>query len=183
MLSPRNAWFSVIFWGWLRVPCLRYILIRLSSGANPVSSVSLTLPQSDTIQLTCARHHVNRASLDCTDSKTQTRGTREYSPLIYNLRHTVSADIALPMDHITTDLKCVEIALQFRLAKIAIYRSSAGVDNFRQLSVWFGIVSINVKLQNDERQRKEQHLWSTVLLKCAPEHASAQNLPFVFWKS
>ncbi|GFW49833.1 hypothetical protein TNCV_1884971 [Trichonephila clavipes] len=87
------------------------------------------------------------------------------------------------MDAVTIDVTRVEGALLVRLATIAIYRSSARFVTFGQLSVWFGIVSINVKLQNDERRRKEQHLCSTVLLQCAPQHASAQNLPFIFWKS
>ncbi|PRD29103.1 UNVERIFIED_CONTAM: hypothetical protein NCL1_30407 [Trichonephila clavipes] len=78
----------------------------------------------------------------------------------------VASDIALPMDAVTIDVTRV-VALRFRLPTIAIYRSSAGGCNswvrdhlwaFRQLSVWFGIVSINVKLQNDERGRKGQHL-------------------------
>ena len=61
------------------------------------------------------------------DRKTQTRSTRAYSPLIYNLRRTVAADIVLPMDAVTIDATHVEVALRFFLAKIAIYRSSSGV--------------------------------------------------------
>ena len=65
--------------------------------------------------------HFNYAPLDWPTRKTQTRGTPAYSPLIRNLRHTVAADIALPMDAVTIDVIRVEIALRFRLAKIAIY--------------------------------------------------------------
>ncbi|GFT43839.1 uncharacterized protein TNCV_2547911 [Trichonephila clavipes] len=86
----------------------------------------MTLPQSDTVQLPCSRHYFNRAYLDWTDRGTQTRGTRAYSPFICNLRHTVAADIALPIDAVTINVTRVEVALQFRLATIAIYRSSAG---------------------------------------------------------
>ncbi|GFS95294.1 uncharacterized protein TNCV_2631081 [Trichonephila clavipes] len=117
----------------------------------------MTLPQSDTVQLPCSRHHFNRAPLDWTDRGTQTRGTRAYSPFICNLRRTVAADITFPMDAVT-----IEIALRFRLATIAIYQSSVGVVTLgrppKGLFVWFGIVSISVKFQNDERRRKEQHL-------------------------
>ncbi|GFX07335.1 uncharacterized protein TNCV_503931 [Trichonephila clavipes] len=58
---------------------------------------------------------------------TQTRGTWAYSPFMCNLRRTVAADIALPIDAVTLDVTRVEVALRFRLATIAIYRSSAGV--------------------------------------------------------
>ncbi|GFW17929.1 uncharacterized protein TNCV_2231101 [Trichonephila clavipes] len=150
----------------------------------------MTLPQTDTVQLPCSRLHFNRAPLDRTDRETQTRGTRAYSPFICSLRRTVAADINLPMEAVTIDVTPVKVALRFRLATIATYRSSTGDVTFGkpprafgQLTVWFGIVSINVKLQNVERRRKEQHLRSTVLLQCASQHASAQNLPFVFWKS
>ncbi|GFY04556.1 uncharacterized protein TNCV_4416411 [Trichonephila clavipes] len=119
------------------------------------------IAQSDTVQLPCSGHHFNRAPYDWTDRGIQTRGTRAYSPFICNLRRTVAADIALPMDAVTIDVTRVEEALRFRLSKIAIHRSSSpGIvplgDRLR--TVWFGIVSINVKLQNDERRRKEQHL-------------------------
>ncbi|GFT31717.1 uncharacterized protein TNCV_231261 [Trichonephila clavipes] len=87
----------------------------------------MTLPQSDTVQLPCSRHHFNRAPLDWTDRGTQTQGTRAYSPLICNLRRTVAADMALPVDSVTMDITRVEVALRFRLATIAIYRSAAGV--------------------------------------------------------
>ncbi|GFX51669.1 uncharacterized protein TNCV_5013721 [Trichonephila clavipes] len=87
----------------------------------------MTLPQSDTVQLPCSRHHFNRAPLDWTDRGTQTRGTRAYSPFICNLRRTVAADIALPMDAVITDVTRVEVALRFRLATIAIYRFSTGL--------------------------------------------------------
>ncbi|GFX07207.1 uncharacterized protein TNCV_2424121 [Trichonephila clavipes] len=63
----------------------------------------------------------HRAPLDWTDRGTQTRGTRTYSPIICNLRRTVAADIALPMDAVTIDVTRVEVALRFRLATIAIY--------------------------------------------------------------
>ncbi|GFU90175.1 uncharacterized protein TNCV_3873791 [Trichonephila clavipes] len=86
----------------------------------------MTLPQSDTVQLPCSRHHFNRAPLDWTDRGTQTRGTRAYSPFICNLRLTVTADIALPMDAVTLDVLRVEVSLRFRLATIAIYRFSRG---------------------------------------------------------
>ena len=56
----------------------------------------------------------------------QTRGTRAYSPLICNLRRAVATDITLPMDAVSIDVPHVEVALQFCLAKIVIYRSSAG---------------------------------------------------------
>ena len=62
--------------------------------------------------------------------KTQTRGTWVYIPLICNLRYTVAADIALPMDAVIIDVTRVEIVLQFYLAKIAIYRSSARIVTF-----------------------------------------------------
>ncbi|GFT58507.1 uncharacterized protein TNCV_1249941 [Trichonephila clavipes] len=68
------------------------------------------------------------------------------------------------MDAVTKDVTRVEVALRFSLATIAVYRSSTGVVTLGQpptglrTTVWFGIVSINVKLQNDERRRKEQHL-------------------------
>ncbi|GFW32990.1 uncharacterized protein TNCV_1939141 [Trichonephila clavipes] len=87
----------------------------------------MTLPQSDTVQLPCSRHHFNHTPLDRTDRGTQTRGTQAYSPFICNLRRTVAADIALPMDAVTIDVPRVEVALRFRLATIAIYRSSAGI--------------------------------------------------------
>ncbi|GFU75164.1 uncharacterized protein TNCV_2056071 [Trichonephila clavipes] len=92
----------------------------------------MTLPLSDTIQLPCSWHHFNHAALDCTDRGTQTRGTWAYSPFISNLRRTVAADIALPMDAITIDIICVEVALRFHLATVAIYRSSAGVVTLGQ---------------------------------------------------
>ena len=110
----------------------------------------MTLPQSDTIQLTCSRHHFNHAPLDWMDRKTQTRVTRGYSPLIFNLRRTVAADIALPINAVTIDVTLEEVALRFRLGN--------RLRAFGQLSMWFRIVSINVKLQNDERRRKGQHL-------------------------
>ncbi|GFS56569.1 uncharacterized protein TNCV_4303441 [Trichonephila clavipes] len=82
----------------------------------------MTLPQSDTVQLPCSRHYFNRAPLDWMDRGTQTRGgTWAYSPFICNLRRTVAADIALPMDAVTIDVTRVEITLRFRLATIAIY--------------------------------------------------------------
>ena len=120
-----------MFWGLLRIPYARHILIYLSSGsrANLDSSVTMALPQSDTVRLTCYWHHFNRVSLDWTDRKTQTRGTRAYSPLICNLPRTAAADIALPMDVVTIDVIRVEVALRFRLS-VAIYRSSAGVVTF-----------------------------------------------------
>ena len=69
------------------------------------------------------------------------------------------------MDAETIDAMRVEVALRYRLAKIAIYRSFAGVvilcdrqRAFGRLSVQFGIVSINGKLQNDVRRRIKQHL-------------------------
>ena len=71
----------------------------------------MTFPQSDTVELTCCWHHFNRASLDWTVRKTQTRDTRAYSPLICNLRSIVSVDIALLMDAVTTDVTRVEVAL------------------------------------------------------------------------
>ncbi|GFW82487.1 uncharacterized protein TNCV_1793801 [Trichonephila clavipes] len=109
--------------------CLRHILIRLSSGSreNLDSSVNMTLPQSDTVQLACSRHHFNRAPLYWTDRGRPTRGTRAYSPLICNLPGTVAADIALPMDAVTIDVTHVELALRLRLDTMAIYRSSMGV--------------------------------------------------------
>ena len=69
--------------------------------------------------------HINSAPLEWTDRKTQTRGTRTYSSLICNLLHIVAEDIALPMDAVTIHVKYVEVALWFRLAKIAIFWSSA----------------------------------------------------------
>ncbi|GFY34654.1 uncharacterized protein TNCV_1373451 [Trichonephila clavipes] len=87
----------------------------------------MTLPQSDTVQLPCSRHHFNHAPLDWTDRGTQTRGNRAYSPFKYNLLRTVAADLALPMDTVAIDVIRVEDALRFRLATMAIYRSSAGV--------------------------------------------------------
>ena len=87
----------------------------------------MTLPRSDTLQLTCSQHRFNRAPLDWTDRKTITQGTRAYSPLICYLQRTVAADIALPMDVETIDVTRVEAALRFRFAKTAIYRSSSGV--------------------------------------------------------
>ena len=89
----------------------------------------MTLPQSDTVQLTCSRYQFNCAPLDWTNRITQTRGTREYSPLIYNLQRTVAADIALPMDVATIDVTRMEVALRFRLAKITMHRSFAVVVN------------------------------------------------------
>ncbi|GFS65389.1 uncharacterized protein TNCV_2451911 [Trichonephila clavipes] len=53
----------------------------------------MTLPQSDTVQLPCSRHHFNRAPLDWTDRGTQTQGTWA---------------IALPMDAATIDVTRVE---------------------------------------------------------------------------
>ena len=44
-----------------------------------------------------------------------------------NLQRTVAADITLPMETVTINTTRVEVTLRFRLAKIAIYRSSAGV--------------------------------------------------------
>ncbi|GFX25700.1 uncharacterized protein TNCV_1205771 [Trichonephila clavipes] len=82
--------------------------------ANLDSSVNMTLPQSDTVQLPCFRHHFNRTSLDWTDRGTQTRGTRVYSSFICNLRRTVAADIALQIDAVTVDVTRVEVALRFR---------------------------------------------------------------------
>ena len=71
----------------------------------------MTLFQSDTVQLTRSRQKFNRPPLDWTARKRQTQGTREYSPLMYNLRHTVAADIALPMDTVTIGTTRVEVAL------------------------------------------------------------------------
>ncbi|GFW56760.1 uncharacterized protein TNCV_4068401 [Trichonephila clavipes] len=97
--------------GLIACPCLRHILIRLSSGPreNFDSSINMTLPQSDTVQLPCSRHHFNSVPLDWTHRGTQTRGT--YSPFICNLRRTVAADIALPMDAVTIDVTRVEVAM------------------------------------------------------------------------
>ncbi|GFV47666.1 uncharacterized protein TNCV_1708621 [Trichonephila clavipes] len=94
---------------------------------NLDSLVNMALPQPDTVQIPCSRHHLNRAPLDWTDRGTQIRGTRAYTPFICNLRRTVASDIALPMDAVTIDVTRVEVALQFCLATIAIYRSSAGL--------------------------------------------------------
>ncbi|GFS61538.1 uncharacterized protein TNCV_4312351 [Trichonephila clavipes] len=91
----------------------------------------MTLPQSDTVQLPCSRHHLNLAPLDWTDRGTQTRGTRAYSPFICNLRRAVATDIALPMDAVTIDVIRVEVALRFHLATIVMYRSSTGVVTLR----------------------------------------------------
>ncbi|GFW09068.1 uncharacterized protein TNCV_3081601 [Trichonephila clavipes] len=66
-------------------------------------------------------------NLGVQDRGTQTRGTRAYSPFICNFRCAVAADIALPMDAVTIHVPRVEVALRFRLATIAIYRSSAEV--------------------------------------------------------
>ncbi|GBM54873.1 hypothetical protein AVEN_158310-1 [Araneus ventricosus] len=112
----------------LGVPCSLQTLTRLSSGcrANLNSSVNITLPQSDTVQFTCWRHHFNRAPLDWMDKGTQTRGTRACRPFMCNLRRTVVADIVLPMVAATIDVTRVEVDLRFRLATTAIYRSSAG---------------------------------------------------------
>ncbi|GFT99934.1 uncharacterized protein TNCV_1079731 [Trichonephila clavipes] len=79
------------------------------------------------VQLPCSLHHFNRAPLDWTDRRTQTRDTRANTPFICNLRRTVTADIALPVDAATIDDTRVEVALRFRLATIAIYRSSGEV--------------------------------------------------------
>ena len=87
----------------------------------------MILPQSGTVELTCSRHHFNRAPLDWTNRKTQTQGTWAYSPLTCNLRLAVAADIALPVDAVIIDVTRVGVVLRFRLAKIAIYRSSAGL--------------------------------------------------------
>ena len=87
----------------------------------------MTLPQSNTVQLICSRHYFNRTTLNWTDRKTQTRGTRTYRSLICNLWRSVAADIALPMDAVTIYVTRVDVALRFRLPKIAIYRSSPGV--------------------------------------------------------
>ncbi|GFY23002.1 uncharacterized protein TNCV_2182631 [Trichonephila clavipes] len=74
----------------------------------------MALPQSDTVQLPCSRHHFNCAPLDWMDRGTQqTRGTRTYSPLICNFRRTVAADIAKPMDAVTIDVTRVEVTLRF----------------------------------------------------------------------
>ncbi|GFW33048.1 uncharacterized protein TNCV_2109781 [Trichonephila clavipes] len=94
----------------------------------------MTLPQSDTVQLPCSRHHFNCAPLDWTDRGTETRGTRAYSQFICNLRCTVAVDIALPMDAVTIDVTHVGIALRFRLATIAIYRSFEGVVTLGRLA-------------------------------------------------
>ena len=132
--------------------------------------------------MTCSRHHFNLPRLDWTDRKTQFGGTRAYSPLICNLRRTAAVNIALSLDAVSIDVIPGEAALRVRLPKIAMYRSSDRLRAFRQLSVWFGIVSISFKIQNVESRRKEQHLQSTFLLQCVPQHASTQNLSFVFWK-
>ncbi|GFX30353.1 uncharacterized protein TNCV_1964591 [Trichonephila clavipes] len=114
----------------------------------------------------------NRAPLDWTDRGTQTQGTRAYSPFICNLRRTVAADIALQMDAVTIDATRVEVALRLLLSAIAVYRSSMGFVTLGRPSTGLrttvcvvGIISINVKLQYDERRRKERHLLSTVLLQ------------------
>ncbi|GFU68833.1 uncharacterized protein TNCV_1548171 [Trichonephila clavipes] len=81
----------------------------------------MALPQSDTVQLSCSRHHSNRAPLVWTDRGTQTRCTRAYSQFICNLQRTVAADIALPMDAVTIDVTRVEVAPRVLLVIIAIY--------------------------------------------------------------
>ena len=92
----------------------------------------MTLPQSDTVQLTYSRHHFNCDPLHWTNRKTQIQGTWADSPLICNLWRTIAVDIALPMDTVAIDVIRVEVALRFHLAKIAIYRSSAGVVTLGQ---------------------------------------------------
>ena len=87
----------------------------------------MTLPQSDTVQLACSRHHFNRALLDWTDIKTQTRVTRAYSLLICNLQRTLTAEIALKMDAATINVTLVAVALGLRMAKLATYLSSTGL--------------------------------------------------------
>ncbi|GFU72359.1 uncharacterized protein TNCV_933101 [Trichonephila clavipes] len=84
----------------------------------------MTLPQSDTVRLPCSLHHFYRAPLHCTDRETQTRGFRAYSSFICNLRRTVDADIALPMNDVTIDMTRMEVALRFRLlhSNISIFR-------------------------------------------------------------
>ncbi|GFU62675.1 uncharacterized protein TNCV_3442771 [Trichonephila clavipes] len=67
------------------------------------------------------------------DRGTQTPGTRAYSPFMCNLQRTEASDIALRCNHRERerererDVTHLEVALRFRLATIAIYRSSAGV--------------------------------------------------------
>ena len=59
--------------------------------------------------------------------KTSSKIKFQYSPLICYLRRTVATAITLQMDAVTVDVTHVEVDLRFHLAKIAIYRSSAGV--------------------------------------------------------
>ena len=174
-----------MFWGWLHIPFSCQILIHLLSG----SRVNMTLPQSETVQLTCSRPHFNCFPLHWTGTKTQTRGTWEYSPFICNFRHTVAADIALPMDAVTIDVTRVEVTLQFRLAKIAIYWSSAGVVTLERPAT--GLRTTVCVVWNCLHKHEITEWWTPKKsapsmidcpLQCAQQHASAQNLPFVFWK-
>ncbi|GFX45150.1 uncharacterized protein TNCV_3431981 [Trichonephila clavipes] len=75
------------------------------------------------------------------------------------------------MDAVTIDVTRVEVALRFRLATIAIYRSSSGVVALGRPPTGLRTTVCVVwncfhkrELQNDEHRRKEQHLGSTALL-------------------
>ena len=97
-----------------------------------LNSKSLLISKHDCPSQMKTKWHVpgttlNVPSLNWTDRRTQTRGIQEYNPLICNLRRTVAGYITLPMDAVTIDITSVEVSLRFRLAKIAIYRSSTGV--------------------------------------------------------
>lgn len=111
MLSPKNAPCSVMFCSRLRVSFSLQTPQWLSSGcmANIDSSVNITSPYSDTLQVICFRHHFNRALLNLTNRGTQTRGIRAYSLFMCTFRRTMIASIVLLMGAATIDNTCVEL--------------------------------------------------------------------------
>ena len=98
-------------------------------------TMNVTLPHSDTIKFTWWWHHFNRAPLDCTDNRTQTRGTRAYRLFMYSLRPTVVTAIVLLMETQTLNVKRMGIDLRFHLA-ITAYRFSSGVVTFVRLAAY-----------------------------------------------
>ena len=81
-------------------------------------------PQSVTMQITCWKHHFNRAFLDWTVEGMQTSGIRLYKPCIRSLRQAVASDTFLAMVAATIDITRVQLGLRFRFVITAIHRPS-----------------------------------------------------------
>lgn len=87
--------------------------------------MNITIPQSETDEMTCCRQYFHRAALEWTNRETQTWGTHEYSLFMYRFRNKAVKDIILSMDATTIQATRVVVTVRFVLAATARYQSSA----------------------------------------------------------